>query len=228
MAVYTHAFEILLPNRQAHLVLPTQWLLFTRLEWLWCHKTPKISTRTGNVPVPVLRGAVLAVVAGAVNVTLAGDIEVIVTAREGIETATAGETKAGIMTENGGIAAGSEMMTMVPADEALCMQITKKHHLHLLAKTLRHRRHGDNRIICMQAVGTMTDRMAVVEALILWRSKYSLLSHVRTVIDAFNSRRKQRERVTVNVWPPSPKAPARELYVSTLDLTLPLLMFISV
>ena len=43
---------------------------------------------------------------------------------------------------------------------------------------------------------------------------------VSIIITCFLSRRAQREARTVNIWPPSPKAPARELYVFWLLLNL--------
>ncbi|KIK69174.1 hypothetical protein GYMLUDRAFT_35244, partial [Collybiopsis luxurians FD-317 M1] len=45
-------------------------------------------------------------------------------------------------------------------------------------------------------------------ALILWWSKADS--------DCVYSRRLQRETTTVDVWPPSPKASARELYVELI------------
>jgi hypothetical protein len=99
-------------------------------------------------------------------------------------------------------------------DKALSiLNIADRNLLHLLARVIRY--HGGRSKICT-LIG-VNDLLTVRRALTISRGT-SLFSEFRAGTLGFaetdlliSSRRLQREKATANVWPPSPKAPARDL-----------------
>lgn len=98
-----------------------------------------------------------------------------------------------------------------------------------LHQNLMHRFRGDNPRTCTQNVVRVDRPMlvaltAVLEvAVILWKGKPSVHVFPTYLLTLHYSRRVQRENQVVNVWPPSPKAPARGSCAVSVSTILPLL-----
>lgn len=78
---------------------------------------------------------------------------------------------------------------------------------------------GHPQKICIP-IGVEEEAVEVVVVQTFWRGTTIIYSFILHQLICERSRRLQRETIPINVWPPSPKAPARDLCVHLFDSVL--------